>query len=80
MNVTKPAYQNLWLGGQRSATTGKWVWADGSSAEAFLASKWSSGQPTAKDYLAISVADNFKMRTDDNPNVRRFVCEIDVVQ
>ena len=40
-DITTAIYNRLWLGGHRSATTGKWVWGDGSSAKAFLGGKWS---------------------------------------
>ena len=79
-DITKAIYNRLWLGGHRSATTGKWVWGDGSSAEAFLGGKWSSGQPTAKDYLAISTFDGFSMLAFHNEYHLYYICETDVVQ
>ena len=79
-DITTAIYNRLWLGGHRSATTGKWVWGDGSSAEALLGGKWSSGQPTAKDSLAISTFDGFSMLALDGHAQYHYICETDVVQ
>ena len=78
--MTRPFYRRLWLGAERSATTGEWIWGDGSSADAILGDKWSSGQPTAKSYLAISITDGFSMVADAGSDERHFLCEIDVMQ
>ena len=79
-NITTAIYNRLWLGGHRSAPTGKWVWGDGSSAETFLGGKWSSGQPTANVYLAISTFDGFSMLAFHSEYQLYYICEIDVVQ
>ena len=78
-DVTRPFYRRLWLGAERSATTGEWVWGDGSSADAILEDKWFIDEPTAKAYLAISIVDGFSMLADAGSDQRHFVCEIDVV-
>jgi len=56
------------------------VWGDGSSAETFLGGKWSSGQPTANVYLAISTFDGFSMLAFHSEYQLYYICEIDVVQ
>ena len=56
------------------------MWGDGSSAEALLGGKWSSGQPTAKDSLAISTFDGFSMLALDGHAQYHYICETDVVQ
>ena len=80
-DITKPKWDTLWLGAERSATTGQWVWADGSSAEDILAGKWASGQASATgDYLVISTSRSYSMLAVGGNSARFFVCEIDVAQ
>ena len=78
-DITNMNWDKLWLGAYQWAETGKWLWKDGSSAEAFLADKWDNGRPKTQESLAMSTFRNFSMFAYNNKQFH-YVCEIDVLQ